>query len=809
MTSTHIQKILDQLPKSPGIYKMKNEEGRILYVGKAKNLRNRVRSYFQKSKDHSIRTKKMVSQISDIEFIVVDSELEALILETNLIKELRPKYNILMKDDKSYVYIKVTTNEDFPRITIVRQIEKDKAKYFGPKTSGQRAQQTLKALKKIFPYRHCNLNIDYVPNAKYDPENKQSFKKRVRCTNVNINIPCLDYHIKRCIGPCVGIPTPEEYKLIIDQVVRFLEGKTDEVIDRLKTEMTNAAQDKKFELAARIRDKLLIVESITEKQKISDPNQKNTDIINFVTADYKAYFNLFLIRDGKLIDQETFIIDLPKNEDEKFLDDDETYHQEILANFLQQYYEKAADIGKEILIPHEIAEQSVLEAFLTQIKGSVVKIIIPQKGKKNKLLELARKNAQLYAQRHQISWQKDKVPPTELLQQLKEYLKMEKTPQRIECYDISHFGGKNTVASMVVFENSRPKSKDYRQFRIQTVPSGKPDDYLSLEETLARRLQYLSSKNTLPDGISFGKAKKKETNEVLEILESEKLDQENYDHTSCYVLRTELDLDKDAKKKKPIEKIIGFVRIKKYGSEEKPVEEISSLWINQDYRKQNLGLVLVKMALKKAKTHRVYLSAKPEMEEYFTNIGFRIIYKVPTELAEEKNNICKQLGCEPTFMVFDKKKGTDHSFKKKPDLILIDGGKGQLNAVYKIIEKLQLQKTINLASIAKREEEIFVPGIKTPLPLEKETPASRLLQQCRNEAHRFANEYRKKLQSKDMKRSILDEIEGIGPKTRQELLKTFGSINGIKAAAIEEIEKICGPKLTKKVLEKLNQQISS
>jgi len=782
--SKKIQKLLKTLPKNTGVYKMKNEEGRVLYIGKAKNIANRVRSYFQKSKQHSVKTKKMVSQINDIEIILVDSELEALILETNLIKELRPKYNILMKDDKNYVYIKITTNEDFPRITIVRKIEKDGAKYFGPKTSSQRTLKTLKTIKKLFPYRHCNLNIKFLPEAKIDKSNKLTWKNRVNLNNTSMSIPCLDYHIKRCIGPCIGIPTPKEYKLIIDQVIRFLEGKTDEVVKSIKEEMMNAAQNKKFELAAKIRDKLKTVESILETQKVSDPNQKNTDIINFITKEDKAFFNIFLIRDGKLINQEIFIVDLPDQKEEA------TPEKEILQSFLKQYYEKAADIGKEILIPEEIEEQKIFETYLSEIRGNKAKIIIPQKGKKNKLMELALKNAKMHADRNKSSWEKEEELIKEALKELQEKLKLSKKPQRIECYDISHFSGENTVASMIVLENGKPKNKDYRQFKIRTLPTGKSDDYASLAEALTRRLQKLSKKSTLPENISFGRAKKKETEELLETLKKANLDYEDLNYKEFLVLRDEK------------EKIIGLGKLKNYGKKEKQIEELSSIWISEEQRGKRLASHLVKLIIKKAKTNRLYLSTRGDLEEYFTNLGFRIIYKIPQEL-KEKDRTCKiTCNVNPIFMVFDKQKGIDHSFKKKPDLILIDGGKGQLSTIEKVLKKLDLEK-INLASIAKREEEIFIRGSKTPINLEKESQAQKILQKARDEAHRFANQYREKLQSKNLKKSILDEIEGLGPKIRTKLLKQFGSISGIKEAPEKEIEKICGPKLTKRLLKKI------
>ncbi len=775
-----VENILKIIPKSPGVYKMKDGEGRVLYVGKAKNLKNRVRSYFQKSKHHSVRTRKMVSQIEDIEYIVVDSELEALILETNLIKELRPKYNILMKDDKNFVYIKVTTNEDFPRISIVRQIKKDGAKYFGPKTSAQRTSNTLKALKKIFPYRHCNIDIKYLENVKTDP-NKLTFKKRVSCSNITIKIPCLDYHIKRCIAPCIGIPTPEGYKEIIDQVVSFLEGKTDEVLQRLQKKMQKAALEKKFELAARIRDTILTVESIIERQKISDPNQSNTDIINFTTKDSKAFFNVFLIRDGKLINQETFILDLPEEDTNDHDEDTASNDTEILQTFLQQYYEKAADIGKEILIPQEIPEQETLQEFLSQLRGNKVTIHIPQKGKKNKLLELCLKNAKIHADRTKTSWEKDSNALKESLQELQKQLQLPKPPKRIECYDISHFAGKNTVASMVVLENGKPKNKDYRQFKIRSIPTGKSDDYASLAEALTRRLKYLIKKPKLPEDFSLTRMKKNEIKPTQEFLHELSPTENNY--KEFFILKNS-------------DKIIGITKIashKKDEDSEEIIEEIQTPIIAQEFEDDSLKEVIVQTLLHKTKTKRIYLTTTPELEENFTQNGFRLIHKIPSQIK-------KQTDC--IYMVFDKNQQLDHSFKQKPDLILIDGGKGQLSTISNVLTKLDLEQ-LGLASIAKREEEIFTRELKSPIPLNKSSQAQKILQKARDEAHRFANAYREKLQSRDLTQSALDQIPGLGPKTRTKLLKTFGSISGIKSASLEEISSITGPKLAAEIIKYL------
>jgi len=396
-------KLLKSLPNKPGVYKMLSKEGDVIYVGKAKDLKKRVNQYFQKSKGQTTKTQKLIENIDNIEYIVVDTELEALILELNLIKELRPKYNVLLKDDKNYVYIKITDYEDFPRIQIVRKIDDKKAVYFGPKTAKHKVDKTFKTLKKVLPFRHCNLEIEAIS------------EKEAKVTRKTIKYPCLDYYIKRCCAPCISNCSKKQYRQIIDNVKSFLEGKHENLIKSLKEQMSQLAQDRDFEKAAKLRDRIKNIEEIMERQKISDPNRKDTDIFNAITSSGKAFFNLFQIRDGKLINQENFISNAPQ--------DDE---QEIFSSFLVQYYEKTTNIPKEVLIPVELKDSKTLENFISEQKGSKVKVLNPKKGEKNKLLNLSHKNAKIFADRNRASWQEEGEDKQKILKELKKIMKQKR-----------------------------------------------------------------------------------------------------------------------------------------------------------------------------------------------------------------------------------------------------------------------------------------------------------------------------------------------------------------------------------------------
>ncbi len=723
-----MKELVKNLPSSPGIYKMKNAKGEVIYVGKAKNLRNRVKTYFQKDYQHSSRTRKLIEYAADIECIETDTELEALLLETNLIKELRPKYNILMKDDKSYAYIKVNMNEDFPRIRVVRErtLEKtgefqQKAKYFGPKLASTKVYETLRILKKLFPFRHCNLDIEWKeskihPQKQHDNLQIAPNKNLVNITNRVIDYPCLDYFIKRCPGPCIGAISPDEYKKIVQQVVNFLGGKNDELEKSLEGKMLEAASQKLFEKAARLRDKLFALKSISEKQKVSDPARQDTDVINFSSDLGRLYFNILMIRNGKLVGQENFMLDaLEMKELEAPID-----LIEALRSFLIQYYEKAADVPKEIFIPEELEEKEALEVWLTKLRGDRVHILSPQRGEKNKLLELSHKNAVSFGKQYRIKWLAQERGETALAR-LAEVLGIKGPLRRIEGYDISHLGGNETVGSMVVFENGSAKSSDYRHFKLRTI-DGKPDDYRSMEEVLMRRLKYLSRENS---SIAMRKPSKKLFAHIKEKLNIEgpaeaALDPKTF---SCFLQGKEM---------------VGFIQL---SPASQTAGEISNLWMQEKYRDETLGYQFMKRAMEKSKFKKFYVATPPDRENYYAEFGFQSVKEVPAFFGSAKDK---------TLMVMERKalSYADLSFKAKPNLMGIDGGKGQLNTALLALKRLKLE--IPVVSLAKRLEEIYLPGEKAPLLLEEGDEALKLLQRIRDESHRFAITFQRKLHQKNL-----------------------------------------------------------
>ncbi len=705
---TKLQKILGDLPKSPGVYKMIDKEGRVIYIGKAKDLSQRVKQYFKKDYQHSTRTRKLMETVDDIETIAVDSDLEAIILEHNLIKQLQPKYNVIMKDDKNYVYIKIT-REDFPRIQLVRKIEKDNAKYIGPKTAAHKVKETFKILKKIFPFRHCSLDI------------QQTAPKQVIVTHKTIKYPCLDYYIKRCAAPCIAKCSIQEYQEIIKNVEDFLEGKSDHILNDLKQKMQDFANKKEFEKALKIRDKIKKIESILETQKVQDPNQTDKDIINYCITQHKAYFNLFQIRDGKLIDQENFILSAHEIQDE--------HDSEVLSAFLKQYYEIATDIPKEIYIPHEAQEINEIEMLIANQTEKKVNIIVPKIGVKNKLLEMSLNNARIYADRNKPSWKEESESTEKACEKLQHILNIEKPLKRIECYDISHLSGTDTVGSMIVFENGAPKNNLYRKFKIRTV-NNKPDDFKSMEEVLTRRFSKIALKYTHKD-YHLKKATKKE-NEFIET--NNKVDLKTVDRT-FFVLKKE-------------KENIGFIAVKIHSEK---VAELRNIWVKKEERGAKIGYKLIQDVIKKNKLKRTYIICENKLRDYYLMAGFEEIQKVPEEMLTREKYLQNKYK-SVCYMAYDSRKHSeDESFSKIPDLVIIDGGKGQLSIAHEVFKKLKLQ--IFHISLAKRIEEIFLPENSIPILLPHTDEALKLLQRARDEAHRFAISFNKQLRGNPIKKA--------------------------------------------------------
>lgn len=453
-----IQEQLKKLPAEPGVYLMKDENDKIIYVGKAISLKNRVRQYFQSSKNHSSKVKSMVKNINSFEYIITDSELEALILECNLIKKYRPKYNVLLRDDKTYPYIKVTVNEDYPRILKVRKVIRDKAKYFGPYTNVEAVNDTLEVIRNIYPIRTCNIDIE------------RAIRNNVR--------PCLNLHIKRCVGPCTGNISKEEYNKMIEEILLFLSGKEEKLIEILKEKMNKCSMEFNFEEAAIYRDKILNLQEMMQKQKIDiSTDDINQDIIAMAYNDEEACVQSFFIRHGKIVGREHFILEGTRDSSK----------ESILGSFVKQFYMNAEYIPKEIIIESEIEDQVVMEEWLSNIKGQKVSIRVPQKGDKKSLISMVKKNAMEYLEKFS-NLNKRKYERSEgALIELAEALGLEEPPRRIESYDISNIQGVDSIGVMVVFTNGLKDKKEYRRYKIKTVEG--PNDYDSMAEILDRRLQ--------------------------------------------------------------------------------------------------------------------------------------------------------------------------------------------------------------------------------------------------------------------------------------------------------------------------------
>lgn len=609
-TPEHIKKILSKMPTVPGVYIHKDENDAILYIGKAINLRNRVRSYFQKNVD-SNKTERLRRRIQQIEIITTDTELEALLLEMTLIKKHKPPYNIRLKDDKRYPYIKVGWNDPYPKVTVTRRMDRDGSRYFGPYTSVWAVHQTLDLIRKIFPFLTCDREI-----------------------TGNDSRACLYFDIKLCNGPCIGAVDKDEYREMIKRLMDFLNGRSDYIVKEIEEKMMTAAEEMAFEKAALYRDQLKAIDKIVSKQKVISASSADQDIIAFAREDGDACVQIFFVRHGRLIGREYFLLD--NTEDES--------NEDILHNFMTQFYDEAAHIPKEVLLPHEVHEAQVIESWLRQKRSQKVTIQVPQRGQKKELVEMAARNASDTLATLRQQWASDRSRHVTAMTELQEKLELPKPPTRIECYDISHTQGTHTVGSMVVFTQGAPLKKDYRRFNVQTVTN---DDYGAMKEVLTRRFQrYVDSKT---------------------------------------------------------------------GDRESSAEALA------------------------------------------------------------------QVG-----------KKVDGSFSILPDLLIVDGGKGQLSMAMDVLKEFDLMHIVPVVGLAKREEEIFKPSIKRSVLLPRRSEGFYLVQRVRDEAHRFANTGHRKRRAKAGVASILDSLPGVGPKRRKKLLGRFGSLDGLRAATMEEIASVPG-----------------
>ena len=597
-------------PTKPGVYLMRDESAEVLYVGKASSLRHRLRSYFSSQSSLQPKIRTMVSKVADFEFILTESDQEAVILECNLIKRHKPVYNARLKDDKSYPFIKIDVSENFPQVYITRRVANDGARYFGPFASASSVRRTLALLKKLFPYRSCTKTI-----TGSDPR------------------PCLEYYIHRCVAPCIGAASEEQYGDIVDQVILFLEGKTGRVVKSVARRMHQAADGLEFERAAALRDQLRAIERVHEGQKVLHLTSESLDLIAVAPGHGEAWVEVFFVRQGKLIGRDHFIM--------AGTQDDEP--ATILSAFIKQFYDANPSVPPRILVQHPLEDAEAIQRWLQQKRGEGrVTIHVPQRGEKRKLVQMVVENAAEGLEQLKVR-QAESGDVQAAMVELQEALSLPSLPRRVECYDISNIRGTNPVGSMAVFEDGKPKTSDYRRFKVKTVEV--IDDYSMMREVLTRRFRRLakSGDDTSPDG------------------------------------------------------------------------------------------------------------------------------KPPPQAASSG----------------------DGAWQTIPDLVLIDGGRGHLSAALQVFLELGTEN-ISLASLAKENEELFVPQVPEPILLPRNSQALFLVQRIRDEAHRFAVTFHRERRSKRTVASAMDEVPGIGPKRRRMLLRRFGSVSRVREAPLDEIAAVPG-----------------
>lgn len=598
MENFNIQEELKKLPGKPGVYLMHDEKDAIIYVGKAISLKNRVRQYFQSSRNKGAKIEQMVTHISRFEYIVTDSELEALVLECNLIKEHRPKYNTMLMDDKTYPFIKVTVNEPFPRVMMARRMKKDKAKFFGPYTSAGAVKDTIELIRKLYHIRSCNRSLP-----------KDIGKER----------PCLNYHIHQCYAPCQGYISREEYRKSIDEVVRFLNGNYDPILKELEEKMLDASENLEFEKAIEYRELLASVQKIAQKQKITDTAGDDRDIIAMASEGEDAVVQVFFIRGGRLIGRDHFYLKIAENDTKS----------EILSSFIKQFYAGTPYIPAELMLPEEIEDQEIIEEWLTTRREHKVRLRIPKKGTKEKLVELAQKNAQMVLKNDKERLKREEGRTIGAVKELEKILGLTGII-RMEAYDISNTNGFDSVGSMVVYEHGKPKRNDYRKFKIKSVQG--PDDYASMNEVLTRRFEH----------------------------------------------------------------------------------------------------------------------------------GLR-------ERQDESET---------------------GGFQAFPDLIMMDGGRGQVNIALEVLEKLNLH--IPVCGMVKddnhRTRGLYFNNVE--LPIDRNSECFRLITRIQDEAHRFAITFHRQLRSKGQVHSILDDIPGVGPARRKDLMRSFENIEAIRNATVDDLKEL-------------------
>jgi excinuclease ABC subunit C len=589
-----LEPTLKSLPAKPGVYLFRDAAGQVLYVGKAKSLRPRVRSYFQQSSDSRATIQQLPERVADVEVIVTGTEVEALHLEQNLVKRHRPPFNVRLRDDKSFPYIAVTVQDDYPRVMFTRERHRRGVVYFGPYANAKKVRETLDVLNRVFPYRPC--------------EGPQPGR--------HSGIPCLDYHIERCLAPCVGYVSKEDYGAIIDQVIEFLGGESRPIVRQLETKMREAAAAERFEEAARYRNRLHSVQHLAERQAADRRSVGTIDVLGIAAEGDRAAVQVFPLRGGKLIDRHSFHLE---NVAERDL-------QTVLEAFALEYYGSSPSVPPQIVVPRGVGDVSALEEFLSERRGARVEVRAAERGEKRRLQELAQQNAQIALESDSLQTETRRLRRVEALEELREALNLESLPIRIECFDISNIQGESPVGSMVVFQDAMPKKAHYRKFGVRTLEG--QDDFAAMAEVISRR----------------------------------------------------------------------FARLQDVASE--------------DY---------------------------------------------------------------------------DEGFATGPNLVVVDGGKGQLSAALAAMQALDLPR-VAVISLAKRVEEVFVPGRPDPIRLEAHSPGLQLLQRIRDEAHRFAIGFHRQRRDARSFESIFDDLQGVGPARRRALLRHFGSAERFLAATQEELE---------------------
>jgi excinuclease ABC subunit C len=653
--SPGFQQRLRALPQSPGIYIMRDRAGTVIYVGKAVSLRNRVLTYFRSLKNQPPKVWRMVENVYDFEVILTGTELEALLLENRYIKRYKPRYNIRLKDDKTYPYIMVTVGEEWPQVLSTRSVKDDGSRYFGPYPGLTTVNETIELLDKLFPFRTCDKEI-----TGHDAR------------------PCMQYFLHRCLGPCAGLADKAAYNDGIKQVMLFLDGKQDRLITDLRKQMEDAADSLEFERAAVFRDRLRRLESVAEQKRVFTTANTDEDVIAFARRDGEACVQIFFIRDGKLLGREHFMLEGTADSEPG----------EILESFMGQFYEDVTSVPPNILLQYDVSDADIIQSWLREKRGTKVAISVPRRGEKRDLVEMAARNASETLEQLRLRYLSDEQKSTAALTELQEVLKLNVWPRRMECYDVAHLQGTDVAGAMVVFEQGMPQKKEYRRFQIRGVSN---DDFSSMREMLTRRF------------------KRAAVEKVAQARENS------------------LALARGGAGESP-----------GHGSD---YEAVARLEYEQALGEPELG------------DSEAVVAAKAE--------------------APSVNG------------------ASEGGWAVLPDLVVIDGGKGQLSAAQQVMHELGLLD-IPMIALAKREEEIFVPGKSEPVMLSERSEGLRLLQRIRDEAHRFSNSYNRKLGAKRATQGKLDSVPHVGPVRKKALMREFGTLKAIREATIEQLMAVPG-----------------